>query len=78
VFTGPVPVEAFSALPGVSDVTSEDHVLRMRVAGNITDVVRTASHYELADFISREPSLEETFLAEYGKSAVPAVEVAAR
>jgi len=50
----------------------------MRVAGNITDVVRTASHYELADLISREPSLEETFLAEYGKSAVPAVEVAAR
>src|SRR6185369_13001420 len=24
VFTGPVPVEAFSALPGVTDVTSED------------------------------------------------------
>jgi hypothetical protein len=26
----------------------------------------------LADFVSREPSLEETFLAEYSRSAAPA------
>jgi hypothetical protein len=54
----------------------------MRVSGNITDVVRTAAKYDLADFISREPSLEETFLAEYGKTAVESAtrerEVAAR
>ncbi|MGH2357478.1 MAG: ABC transporter ATP-binding protein, partial [Candidatus Limnocylindria bacterium] len=55
---------------GVSDVVAEDHVLRMRVSGNIAPVVRAASMYELADFVSREPSLEETFLAEYGKGAV--------
>jgi len=72
VFTGPVPIDAFSTLPGVSDVTSDEHILRLRVAGNITDVVRTAAQYELADFISREPSLEETFLAEYGRTAVEA------
>src|SRR6187431_875353 len=41
VFTGPVPSAEFEALPGVTDVTSEDHILRMRVSGNITDVVRT-------------------------------------
>jgi ABC-2 type transport system ATP-binding protein len=70
VFTGPVPAAEFEALPGVSDVVSEDHVLRMRVSGNIAPVVRAAARYELADFVSREPSLEETFLAEYGKSAV--------
>ena len=40
----------------------------MRVAGDITPVVKAAARYELADFVSREPSLEETFLAEYGKS----------
>jgi len=74
VFTGPVPVEAFSALAGVSDVTSDDRVLRMRVAGNITNVVRTAAQFELADFVSREPSLEESFLAEYGRTAVDAVD----
>jgi len=80
VFTGPVPVEAFSSLAGVSDVTAEDHILRMRVSGNITEVVRTAAQFELADFISREPSLEETFLAEYAKPTAdePVAEVAAR
>ena len=69
VFTGQVPVEAFSSLPGVSEVVAEDHILRMRVSGSITPVVRAAAGYELSDFISREPSLEETFLAEYGKGA---------
>ena len=44
----------------------------MRVAGPITPVVRAAAQYELLDFVSREPSLEETFLAEYGREAVEA------
>ncbi|OGO53450.1 MAG: hypothetical protein A2Z32_11715 [Chloroflexi bacterium RBG_16_69_14] len=70
VFTNHVPVEAFTTLPGVSDVVAEDHVLRLRVAGSITPVVRAAARYDLADFVSREPSLEETFLAQYGRSAV--------
>ncbi|HEU5203413.1 MAG TPA: ABC transporter ATP-binding protein [Candidatus Limnocylindrales bacterium] len=70
VFSDRVPVAAFSALPGVSDVVAEDHILRMRVSGSITPVVRAAAQYDLADFVSREPSLEETFLAEYGKEAV--------
>ena len=72
VFTDQVPVEEFSALPGVSDVVADDHILRMRVAGSITPVVRAAARYDLTDFISREPSLEETFLAEYGRNAVEA------
>jgi ABC-2 type transport system ATP-binding protein len=75
VFTDHVPVEEFVSLPGVSDVVAEDHTLRMRVAGNITPVVRAAARFDLADFVSREPSLEETFLAEYGRTAV---EVAGR
>jgi ABC-2 type transport system ATP-binding protein len=73
VFTNHVPVEEFATLPGVSDVVAEDHVLRMRVTGSIAPVVRTAARYEVADFVSREPSLEETFLAEYGKDAVEGV-----
>jgi ABC-2 type transport system ATP-binding protein len=78
VFAGPVPTAEFEALPGVSDVVADDHILRMRVSGNITDVVRTAAKYELSDFVSREPSLEETFLAEYGRSSEPAPVAAAR
>jgi ABC-type multidrug transport system ATPase subunit len=65
-FSGPVPTAAFESLPGVSDVSAQEHVLRMRVSGAITPVVRAAAQYELLDFVSREPTLEETFLAQYG------------
>ena len=68
-FAGPVPAAAFEALPGVSHLVAADHVLRMRVAGPITPVVQAAARYELLDFVSREPSLEETFLAQYGREA---------
>jgi len=66
-FAGDVPVGAFAALPGVSEVAAEDNLLRMRVSGSITPVVREAANYDLLDFVSREPSLEETFLAQYGR-----------
>jgi ABC-2 type transport system ATP-binding protein len=69
-FAGAVPAPEFEALPGVSDVVAQDNVLRMRVSGPITPVVRAAANYELLDFVSREPTLEETFLAEYGQAAV--------
>ena len=68
-FTGPVPTAEFEGLPGVSEVVAADHVLRMRVSGAITPVVRAAAGYELLDFVSREPTLEETFLAQYGHAA---------
>ncbi len=67
-FAGPVPTSEFEHLPGVSDVVADDHVLRLRVAGPITPVVQAAARYELLDFVSREPSLEETFLAQYGQA----------
>jgi ABC-2 type transport system ATP-binding protein len=68
-FAGTVPAEAFRQLPGVTDLVADDHVLRMRVAGPITPVVQAAARFELLDFVSREPSLEETFLAQYGREA---------
>jgi ABC-2 type transport system ATP-binding protein len=70
-FTNGVPTEAFSGLPGVSDVKVQDRTLRMRVSGPITPVVQAAARYELLDFVSREPTLEETFLAQYGSAAEP-------
>jgi ABC-2 type transport system ATP-binding protein len=68
-FIDAVAASEFASLPGVSDVTAEDHVLRLRVAGDITPVVQAAARHRLADFVSREPTLEETFLAEYGPQA---------
>jgi ABC-2 type transport system ATP-binding protein len=73
-FAGPVPTAEFASLPGVSDVVAEDHVLRLRVSGAITPVVKAAARHELVDFVSREPSLEETFLAEYGPQQPAAVQ----
>ncbi len=69
-FAGPVPAGVFEVLPGVSDVAADDHTLRLRVSGPITPVVRAAAGFELLDFVSREPTLEETFLAEYGRAPV--------
>jgi ABC-2 type transport system ATP-binding protein len=68
-FAGPAPRDEFAILPGVTDVKAEDGVLRMRVAGAITPIVQAAARHELLDFVSREPTLEETFLAEYGPQA---------
>jgi ABC-2 type transport system ATP-binding protein len=68
-FAGPVPMADFEGLPGVSDVSADDHVLRLRVYGTMAPLIRAAARHELLDFTSREPSLEETFLAQYGQGA---------
>jgi len=73
-FADAVPADAFAGLPGVTDVTTDDHVLRMYVAGAIAPVVQAAARYQIEDFVSREPSLEETFLAEYSTQGVKAVD----
>jgi ABC-2 type transport system ATP-binding protein len=70
--SAPLPLDEFRALPGASDVSAEDHTIRMRVAGSIAPVVQAAARHELLDFVSREPSLEETFLAEYAGPTAPA------
>jgi ABC-2 type transport system ATP-binding protein len=77
-FPGEVPAAAFGALPGVSDVTTDGQLLRLRVAGSITPLVREAAKYELVDFVSREPSLEETFLAQYRSEPAEASRAATR
>ena len=68
-FPGPVPTAEFEAIEGVSNVVAEGHTLRMLVTGGIAPVVRAAAAHDLTDFVSREPSLEEVFLAEYGQGA---------
>jgi len=74
-FADGAQVDVFAALPGVSDVEVDGNTVRMRVSGPITPVVRAAAGYELLDFVSREPTLEETFLAQYGHGE-PAAEPA--
>ena len=70
VFASPVECRVFAEIPGVTDVVAEDHRLRMRVTGSIAPVVYAATAFELVDLVSREPTLEDTFLAQYGREAV--------
>ena len=65
-FAAPVAGAPFAALPGVINLVEEGRALRMLVTGPIAPVVRLAGQHELVDFVSREPSLEEVFLSEYG------------
>jgi len=69
-FAAPVPASEFSSLPGVSDVLATEGGLQMRVTGSMAPVVQAAARFELVDFETREPSLEQTFLAQYGREAV--------
>ncbi len=73
-FAEPVDAAPFVAIPGVANLVEEGRTLRMLVTGPIAPVVRLAGQYDLVDFVSREPSLEEVFLAEYGTAhaAAPA------
>jgi ABC-2 type transport system ATP-binding protein len=66
-FAAPVPAEAFAGLDGVSHVTVQDGRVSMRVLGPLGPILRTASRYDLLDVVSREPNLEDVFLAQYGR-----------
>jgi ABC-2 type transport system ATP-binding protein len=75
-FTAPVAAAPFEAIPGVRNLVEEGRTLRMLVAGPIAPVVRLAGQFDLVDFVSREPSLEEVFLSEYGSvNVAPATPV---
>jgi ABC-2 type transport system ATP-binding protein len=66
-FEGPAPVEAFATLPGVEISESTRDAIRLRVQGSVDPVIKTAARYEVLDIESHEPSLEDVFLAFYGK-----------
>jgi len=70
-FGEPVDPAPYAAVPGVSNLVSEGRTLRMLVSGPIAPIVRLAATGQLVDFVSREPSLEEVFLAEYGTGPGP-------
>jgi ABC-2 type transport system ATP-binding protein len=66
IFSQPVAPAVFEPLAGVSDVVAEDHHVRMRVNGPIGAVIAAAAPHGLVDVVSREPNLEDVFLAQYG------------
>jgi len=66
-FAGPVPLDAFRALDGVSAVRVDGDALRLTAGGPIDALVKTAARFEVRDLVSEKPNLEELFLALYGR-----------
>ncbi len=72
-FAGGVP--DLSGVPGVSGVVIEGHSLRCQVTGPVQPLLAVLAAAGVTRLLSREPSLEELFLAYYGQS-VPSAGVA--
>ena len=61
---GPVP--DLTGVPGVSAVEGDGKTLRCQVRGSIEPLLKALSSARVSQLLSREPSLEELFLAQYG------------
>jgi len=62
-------VPDLSRVPGVSAVQVEGRRLRCHVTGTIEPLLRVLAASGVHQLLSREPSLEELFLAQYGTTA---------
>jgi len=65
-FATPVAPAIFESIDGVSAVQADEHTIKMRVNGPIGAVIAAAAPHGLVDVVSREPNLEDVFLAQYG------------
>jgi ABC-2 type transport system ATP-binding protein len=73
-FATPVPPAVFEAVAGVTSVTvdaavagPEARALRLTVSGSLDATVKMLARYEVVTMTSREPDLEDVFLAFYGE-----------
>ena len=63
-FDGPVP--ELAGVPGVSSVDVQGSVVRCQVRGSVAPLLAVFAAAGVHELLSREPSLEELFLAHYG------------
>jgi ABC-2 type transport system ATP-binding protein len=64
-FAGTVP--DLSGVPGVTSVQINGRSVRCHVQGPIDPLLKTIAKMNVIELLSREPSLEELFLALYGR-----------
>jgi ABC-2 type transport system ATP-binding protein len=64
-FAEQVPLELFSAIPNVQNLSLERAILRCTVKGDPDRLIKTAGQFRVADLISHEPNVEEIFQAYY-------------
>lgn len=55
-----------SRVPGVSDIEVEGTRVRLQVHGSVEPLLERLANARVTQLLSREPSLEELFLAQYG------------
>ncbi len=63
-FEGAIP--DLSVVPGVSAVEADGSMVRCQVRGSIEPLVKVLAAADVTELLSRPPSLEELFLAQYG------------
>jgi ABC-2 type transport system ATP-binding protein len=63
-FDGSIP--DLSAVPGVETLEVDGHVVRCQVHGSVDPLLKVLAGTTVHELLSREPSLEELFLAHYG------------
>ena len=63
-FDGPIP--DLSLVPGVSSIAVDGRVVRCHVSGPVAPLLAVLAGAGVTELLSREPSLEELFLAQYG------------
>jgi ABC-2 type transport system ATP-binding protein len=70
-FSDTVDVGSFASIPGVKELHAEDggRVVRIAFAGPIGPLIAVATRLGVVDLVSREPNLEDVFLAHYGHTA---------
>jgi len=59
------------AVPGVSSVEVVGHLVRCQVRGTVEPLLQVLAASGVQQLLSREPSLEELFLAQYGVNVEP-------
>jgi len=61
-------VPDLSGVPGVSSVEANGRVVRCHVRGSVEPLLKALAASGVTQLLSREPSLEELFLAQYGRN----------
>jgi ABC-2 type transport system ATP-binding protein len=65
-------IDAILGVPGIEQVTAENHRVTCVARGEIGPLLRAVANAEVTNLVSREPSLEDVFLAYYRDDGAPA------
>jgi ABC-2 type transport system ATP-binding protein len=63
-----VAPEIVAQVPGVTEVTAENHSLKVRLSGDFDPLLRAVEGHYIVSIHTSEPTLEEIFLAFYGNN----------